>query len=78
MAQSIQFKGYKVSGFADEVDSGEWNAWYLIEKGGDFVRMRRIVDTFRFGVAAEAAAVLHGAQAVEGWTTHAEKTFVTK
>jgi hypothetical protein len=67
MPQSIQFKGYKVSGFAAKVDSGWWNAWYLIEKDGKFVRKWSFVVPLRSVGGAEAAAVLHGTKAIEEW-----------
>ena len=47
MPQSIRFRGYKVSGFAVKVDSGWWNAWYLIEKDGEFVRKWSFVIPLR-------------------------------
>jgi len=71
MPQSIRFRGYKVSGFASKVDSGWWNAWYLIEKDGKFVRKWTFVVPIRSVGAAEAAAVLHGAKAIEEWTADA-------
>lgn len=71
MPQSIRFRGYKVSGFAVKVDSGWWNAWYIIEKDGQFVRKWSLIVPIRSAAAAEAAAVLHGAQAIEEWTVDA-------
>jgi hypothetical protein len=71
MPQSIHFRGYKVSGFAVKVDSDWSNAWYLIEKDGKFVRKWTFVVPIRSVGAAEAAAVLHGAKAIEEWTADA-------
>ena len=71
MPHSIRFKGYKVSGFAIKVDSGWWNAWYLIEKDGEFVRKWSFVVPLHSIAEAEVAAVIHGAKAVEEWTSDA-------
>ena len=71
MPQSIRFRGYKVSGFAVKVDSGWWNAWYLIEKDGEFVRKWTFLVQLRSIGAAEVAAVIHGTRAIEEWTSDA-------
>jgi hypothetical protein len=65
--QSVLFKGYKVSGFAKKVDSYWWHIWYLVEKDGHFVRTWSCLVSRCSGGAAEAAAVIHGARAVDEW-----------
>jgi len=68
MPQSIRFKGYKISGFATKVDSGWWYAWYIIEKDKQLARKWSFVISSNSIGVAEAAAVIHGARAVEEWT----------
>lgn len=71
MPQSIRFRGYKISGYAVKVDSGLWNAWYVIEKDGEFIKKWSLVGPIRSIAAAEASVLIHGVRAIEEWSIDA-------